>query len=374
MPLTLGPLTVPVPVVLAPMAGITNAAYRRLCAEQGAGLYVCEMITSRGLVERDATTLKMLVFDELEQTRSVQLYGTDPSYVGKATEILCAEYGVDHVDLNFGCPVPKVTRKGGGGALPWKRGLLSEILRSAVAAAEPYGVPVTMKTRKGLDDDHLTYLDAGRIAEDAGIVAVALHGRTVAQSYSGQADWDAIARLVEHVDIPVLGNGDIWEAADAVRMVEETGAAGVVVGRGCLGRPWLFRDLAGAFEGRGVRTLPTLGEVRAMMRRHAELLSEHMGEERGCKEFRKHVSWYLKGFRAGGTLRHSLALVDSLASLDVLLDELDPDEPFPVSELGTPRGRQGSPRERVVLPEGWLDDTDGTSLRLTEDANETTGG
>jgi nifR3 family TIM-barrel protein len=374
MPLTLGPLTVPVPVVLAPMAGITNAAYRRLCAEQGAGLYVCEMITSRGLVERDSTTLKMLVFDDLEKTRSVQLYGTDPSYVGKATEILCAEYGVHHVDLNFGCPVPKVTRKGGGGALPWKRGLLAEILTSAVAAAAPYAVPVTMKTRKGLDDDHLTYLDAGRIAEDSGVVAVALHGRTVAQSYSGRADWDAIARLVDHVSIPVLGNGDIWEAGDAVRMVEETGAAGVVVGRGCLGRPWLFRDLAAAFSGGNVRTLPTLGEVRTMMRRHAELLAEHMGEERGCKEFRKHVSWYLKGFRAGGSLRHSLALVDSLAALDVLLADLDPDEPFPVSELGHPRGRQGSPRSRVVLPEGWLDDTDGAALRLTEDASETTGG
>jgi nifR3 family TIM-barrel protein len=387
MPLDLGSLTVPVPVVLAPMAGITNAAYRRLCAEQGAGLYVCEMITSRGLVERDATTLKMLVFDDLETTRSVQLYGTDPAYVGKATEILCAEYGVHHVDLNFGCPVPKVTRKGGGGALPWKRGLLAEILGAAVAAAEPYGVPVTMKTRKGLDDDHLTYLDAGRIAQESGVAAISLHGRTVAQAYSGRADWDAIARLVESVDIPVLGNGDIWEAGDALRMVEETGAAGVVVGRGCLGRPWLFRDLAAAFSAPAVEegvlrpsrdpvtlALPTLGEVRTMMRRHAELLSEHMGEERGCKEFRKHVSWYLKGFRAGGDLRHSLALVDSLAALDVLLDGLDPDEPFPVSELGHPRGRQGSPRERVVLPEGWLDDADGSSLRLTEEANETTGG
>jgi nifR3 family TIM-barrel protein len=380
MSLTLGPLTVPVPVVLAPMAGITNAAYRRLCAEQGAGLYVCEMITSRGLVERDPTTLKMLVFDDLEKTRSVQLYGTDPSYVGKATEILCAEYGVHHVDLNFGCPVPKVTRKGGGGALPWKRGLLAEILTSAVAAADPYGVPVTMKTRKGLDDDHLTYLDAGRIAEDSGVVAVALHGRTVAQAYSGRADWDAIARLVDHVSIPVLGNGDIWEAGDALRMVEQTGAAGVVVGRGCLGRPWLFRDLAAAFTAMSsvelaeTTTLPTLGEVRTMMRRHAELLSEHMGEERGCKEFRKHVSWYLKGFRAGGSLRHSLALVDSLAALDVLLDGLDGEEPFPVSELGSARGRQGSPRARVVLPEGWLDDTDGTSLRLTEETTETTGG
>ncbi|MGA8247264.1 MAG: tRNA-dihydrouridine synthase [Nocardioides sp.] len=426
-PLVLGPLTVPTPVVLAPMAGITNAAYRRLCLEQmeaqgATGLFVCEMITSRGLVERDPTTLKMLVFDELETTRSVQLYGTDPSYVGKATEILCAEYGVAHVDLNFGCPVPKVTRKGGGGALPWKRGLLAEILTAAVAAAAPYDVPVTIKTRKGLDDDHLTYLDAGRIAQEAGCAAISLHGRTVAQAYSGQADWDAISRLVDHVEIPVLGNGDIWESGDALRMVDETGAAGVVVGRGCLGRPWLFRDLAAALAPSPepsrswvepspswvepsrswvepspswvepspswvepspswvepvethAPTLPTLGEVAMMMRRHAELLGEHMGEERGCKEFRKHVSWYLKGFRAGGELRHSLALVDSLAALDGLLAELDPAEPFPVAELGAPRGRQGSPRERVVLPEGWLDDTDGTQLRLTEETTETTGG
>ena len=382
--LTLGSLRVETPVVLAPMAGITNAAYRRLCAEQGAGLYVCEMITSRGLVEGDETTRKMLVFDELETVRSVQLYGTDPVYIGKAVEILCAEYGVAHVDLNFGCPVPKVTRKGGGGALPWKRGLLGEILTSAVAAAAPYDVPVTMKTRKGLDDDHLTYLDAGRIAQETGVAAIALHGRTVQQAYSGEADWDAIGRLVEHVDIPVLGNGDIWEASDALRMVEETGAAGVVVGRGCLGRPWLFRDLAAAFadpslvaEGAdpGTRSgLPTLGEVRTMMRRHAELLSEHMGEERGCKEFRKHVTWYLKGFRAGGDLRHRLALVDSLAALDDLLADLDPAEQFPVGELGTPRGRQGSPRSKVVLPEGWLDDTDGRGSHVREDTTETTGG
>ncbi|MCD4527208.1 tRNA dihydrouridine synthase DusB [Nocardioides sp. cx-173] len=377
--LTLGSLHVETPVVLAPMAGITNAAYRRLCLDQmraqGApGLFVCEMITSRGLVERDETTLKMLVFDELETTRSVQLYGTDPVYVGKAAEILCGEYGVAHIDLNFGCPVPKVTRKGGGGALPWKRGLLGQILEHAVAAASPYGVPVTMKTRKGIDDDHLTYLDAGRIAQESGVAAIALHGRTVAQSYSGQADWEAIARLVEHVDIPVLGNGDIWEAADAVRMVEETGVAGVVVGRGCLGRPWLFRDLAAAFAGESVATLPTLGEVAAMMRRHADLLSRHMGEERGCKEFRKHVSWYLKGFAAGGDLRRSLAMVETLDDLDRLLAVLDPHEPFPRDALGTPRGRQGSPRSRVALPEGWLDDADGTDCLLREDASETTGG
>ncbi len=371
--LVLGNLRVGPPVVLAPMAGITNAAYRRLCREQGAGLYVCEMITSRGVVERDETTMSMLVFDELEDVRSVQLYGTDPVYVGKAAEILCAEYGVAHIDLNFGCPVPKVTRKGGGGALPWKRRLLGEILTSAVKAAEPYAVPVTMKTRKGIDDDHLTYLDAGRVAQESGAAAIALHGRTVSQAYSGLADWEAIGNLVQHVDIPVLGNGDIWEAADAIRMVRETGAAGVVVGRGCLGRPWLFRDLAAAFAGEHVATLPTLGEVAAMMRRHAELLCFHMGEERGCKEFRKHIAWYLKGFRAGGELRKSLGLVTSLAVLDELLGRLDPAEPFPVVELGTPRGRQGSPRH-VVLPEGWLDDRDGTDCAVQEETTELSGG
>lgn len=372
--LRLGSLRVDTPVVLAPMAGITNAAYRRLCAEQGAGLYVCEMITSRGLVEGDATTKSMLVFDELESVRSVQLYGTDPVYVGKAAEILCAEYGVAHIDLNFGCPVPKVTRKGGGGALPWKRGLLGDILEHAVAAATPYDVPVTMKTRKGIDEDHLTYLDAGRIAQEAGCAAIALHGRTVEQAYSGEADWDAIGQLASSVDIPVLGNGDIWEAADALRMVEQTGAAGVVVGRGCLGRPWLFRDLAAAFAGEQTAVLPTLGEVAAMMRRHAELLAEHMGEERGCKEFRKHVSWYLKGFPAGGDLRRELALVNTLQTMDRLLAELDHAAPFPVSELGAPRGRQGSPRKRVVLPEGWLDDADGKGSTVDEDVTELSGG
>ena len=371
--LTLGRLHVETPVVLAPMAGITDAAYRRLCAEQGAGLYVCEMITSRGLVERDEVTLAMLTFDETETTRSVQLYGTDPAYVGKATEILCAEHGVDHVDLNFGCPVPKVTRRGGGGALPWKQGLLGEILTAAVTAAAAYDVPVTMKTRKGIDEDHLTYLDAGRIAADTGCAAIALHGRTVAQAYSGLADWESIGELAAAVDIPVLGNGDVWEAADAVRMVEQTGAAGVVVGRGCLGRPWLFRDLAAAFAGEEVATLPTLGEVAAVMRRHAELLVQHQGEQRGCKEFRKHVSWYLKGFAVGGEVRRDLALVTTLADLDVLLAELDPDEPFPVAELGRPRGRQGSPR-RVVLPEGWLDDRCHDSAEAVEDVASGSGG
>jgi len=355
--LRLGQLAVDPPVVLAPMAGVTNAAFRTLCREQGAGLYVCEMITSRGLVERDETTQAMLVFDPGETVRSVQLYGVDPTYMARAAEILCDEYGVAHIDLNFGCPVPKVTRKGGGAALPWKRRLLAAILDATVEAAGRYGVPVTMKTRIGIDEDHQTYLEAGRIAQECGAAAIALHGRTAAQHYSGQADWSAIGALVEHVDLPVLGNGDIWEASDALAMMDQTGCAGVVIGRGCLGRPWLFRDLAAAFSSGAAPPLPDLGQVAAMMRRHAELLVEYMGEERGCKEFRKHIAWYLKGFRAGGELRQSLGLVDTMATLDGLLSRLDPGEPFPEAELGSPRGRQGSPR-KVALPEGWLGERD----------------
>jgi nifR3 family TIM-barrel protein len=364
--LRLGPLTVQTPVVLAPMAGITNAAFRQLCRESGAGLYVCEMITSRGIVERDRKTLSMLQFDPGETVRSVQLYGVDPATMATATEILCNEYGVGHVDLNFGCPVPKVTRKGGGAALPYKRNRLAAILQATVRAGERYGVPVTMKTRKGIDDDHLTFLDAGRIAQDAGCAAIALHGRTAAQSYSGKADWDSIAELVQAVDIPVLGNGDIWEADDALRMVNHTGAAGVVIGRGCLGRPWLFRDLADAFAGRTGQLLPTLGQVADIVRRHAELLAALTNEQHGLTDLRKHMAWYFKGFPVGGEIRRNLGMVSSFADLDQELAKLDPDVEFPRTELGLPRGRQGTPRDRVALPEGWLDDTVGDDLDLAE--------
>ena len=366
--LRIGPHTVWPPVVLAPMAGITNAPFRTLCREfsGGKGLFVSEMITTRALVERNDKTMQLIHFDATETPRSIQLYGVDPVTVGKAVRMIVDEDLADHIDLNFGCPVPKVTRKGGGSALPYKRNLLRSILREAVGNAGR--LPVTIKMRKGIDDDHLTYLDAGRIAVDEGVTAMALHGRTAAQHYGGTADWDAIARLKEHVpEIPVLGNGDIWCAGDAVRMRGETGCDGVVVGRGCLGRPWLFRDLAAAFQGGESLALPSLGEVAATMRRHAELLCQHMGEERGCKEFRKHVTWYLKGFRAGGEMRKSLGLVKTLADLDELLDRLDPTEPFPTSELGSARGRQGAPRSKVVLPEGWLDDIDGTGCTIEED-------
>lgn len=362
------------PVVLAPMAGITNAAYRQLCREQGEGLYVCEMITSRALVERHEKTLRMMARDPGAEVFSVQLYGVDPAVMARATHIACDELGANHIDLNFGCPVPKVTRKGGGGVLPWKRDLLREILEATVKAADTYGVPVTIKTRVGIDADHTTYLDAGQIAEETGCAAITLHGRTVQQSYGGRADWSTIARLVEHVSIPVLGNGDVWEAADALRLVEQTGAVGVVVGRGCLGRPWLFRDLEDAFAGRGTRTLPTLGEVCAVVRRHAELLAGTHGEGPGCRDLRKHMAWYFKGFGLGGELRQRLGMVDSIAELDALLAQMDPATPWPQHELGKPRGRQGSSRAKVAMPSGWLDDMCGLDVDLADAETDESGG
>jgi nifR3 family TIM-barrel protein len=300
--------------------------------------------------------MRMVHFHESEHApRSVQLYGIDPDVVAAAVRMVVRENLADHVDLNFGCPVPKVTRKGGGSALPYKRRLFGSIVSAAVDAADG-ALPVTVKMRLGIDADHLTYLDAGRIAQDAGAAWVALHGRTAAQLYSGQADWEPIARLKQELDIPVLGNGDVWEAADAVRMVEQTGCDGVVVGRGCLGRPWLFGDLAAAFAGHPEEVArPTLGEVAAVMRRHAELLVEHLGEDKGCRDFRKHVAWYLKGFPVGSVTRQALALVSGLGELDDVLATLPADEPYPEHLLGAPRGRT-SPARPVALPEGWLDD------------------
>ena len=366
--LRIGRHTIDSPVVLAPMAGVTNRAFRRLCREYGdaglgqcgatgaTSLYVSEMVTSRALVERTSRSMQLIEHDPDESFRSIQLYGVDPATVGAAVRMLVSEDRADHIDLNFGCPVPKVTRKGGGAALPWKTDLFRAIVSHAVKEAAPYDVPVTVKMRKGIDSDHLTFLEAGRIAEGEGVAAVALHARTASQAYSGQADWSAIKALKEVVtSIPVLGNGDIWSAQDALEMVEATGCDGVVVGRGCLGRPWLFTDLAAAFAGATARVQPTLGQVAQTLRRHTEYLTEfHGNEQKACRDIRKHIAWYLKGFPAGRDVRHRLALVDSMAALDDLIAGLDLAAPWPGEPAEGQRGRAGPPR-RVALPDGWLD-------------------
>jgi len=354
-PLRIGPLTVDPPVVLAPMAGVTNVPFRTLCREFGAGLYVSEMITARGLLEGAERTWFLAAFAPHESPRSIQLYGTDPAVLGEAVRRLVGEGHVDHVDMNFGCPAAKVTRKGGGAALPVKRKLFGRIVEAAVGAAGP--VPVTVKFRKGLDDRLTTFLDAGRIAEAEGAAAVALHARTAEQLYSGAADWDAIGELKATVtSVPVLGNGDIWEPWDALRMMRHTGCDGVVVGRGCLGRPWLFRDLAAVFAGAEPPPPPRLGEVADIMRRHAHALVEWTGE-RGIRDFRKHGGWYVTGFPVGPAVRRALNTVRSLEELDEILAGLDPDARFPAEALRVPRSHSNGPR-RVALPDRWLEDPD----------------
>ncbi|KUH80926.1 MULTISPECIES: tRNA dihydrouridine synthase DusB [unclassified Mycobacterium] len=362
--LQIGPLRLRSPVVLAPMAGVTNVAFRTLCRELElaragtvSGLYVCEMVTARALVERHPATMHMVTFAPDESPRSLQLYSVDPQNTYAAARMIADEGLADHIDMNFGCPVPKVTRRGGGAALPFKRKLFGQIVGAAVAATENTDIPVTVKFRIGIDDAHRTHLDAGRIAAEEGAAAVALHARTAAQRYSGTADWEQIAALKQHVtDVPVLGNGDIFEAADALAMMSATGCDGVVIGRGCLGRPWLFAELSAAFTGRPAPTPPTLGEVASIILRHGELLSAHFGEDKGMRDIRKHIAWYLHGFPAGAELRRSLALVKSLGELEALLGRLDATVPFPDAATG-PRGRQGS-AAAVALPEGWLTDPD----------------
>jgi nifR3 family TIM-barrel protein len=352
----IGPLRVWPPVVLAPMAGVTNPPFRTLCRRYGAGLYVSEMITARALVEGNRKTLLLASFAPEEATRSLQLYGVDPRYVGEAVRFLVGEERIDHLDMNFGCPVRKVTSKGGGAAIPLKPRLLRAIVKAAVAAAG--AVPVTIKFRKGIDEKYSTFLEAGRVAQEEGCAAVGLHARTAAQLYDGHADWDAIAALKAAVTrIPVLGNGDIWEAEDALRMMRTTGCDGVIVGRGCLGRPWLFRDLADVFAGREPENPPNYGGVVEAMLEHARLLVEWIGETEAMRAFRKHSSWYTKGFRGGGELRQRLMQVTHLLELREVLAGVDSAHPFPPEAMRVPRGKTGG-TQKVALPEGYLDDLD----------------
>jgi nifR3 family TIM-barrel protein len=358
------------PVVLAPMAGITNAAFRRLCREQGAGLFVSEMVTARALIERREETFRLIKPGVGESPRSIQLYAVDPTVLAKAVDLLGSEDLADHIDLNFGCPVPKVTRRGGGAALPYKRRLFSAIVEAAVKTASKYGIPVTVKMRVGIDSDHHTFLESAKSAADLGVTWVALHARTAAQLYEGRADWNKITDLVEHLSntsVPVLGNGDIWSGEDAVKMISQTGCAGVVVGRGCLGRPWLFADLVSSIAGENKRVNPTLFEVRNIMLRHGQLLVEYFeNEDRAMRDIRKHMAWYLKGFSVPREIRSSLGMVTSLDQMSELLSQVS-DQPYPQEVGDGPRGRTSHGRS-VTLPDGWLDDPDELATISIDDA------
>ncbi|HET9077445.1 MAG TPA: tRNA dihydrouridine synthase DusB [Acidimicrobiales bacterium] len=364
----IGTLAVDPPVVLAPMAGVTNPAFRQLCREFGPAIFVSEMITARAVIERNDKTMRMVAPGPGEKPHSVQLYGVDPAVMDAAVRFLVGEVGVDHIDLNFGCPAPKVTRKGGGAALPAHPVLYRRVVGAATRAADREGgVPVTVKMRMGLDDATETAVEAGVIAEEEGAAAVTLHARTAEQRYSGTARWEAIGRLKEAVgSIPVLGNGDIWEAADAIEMQRRTGCDGVVIGRGCLGRPWLFADLEAAYRaagpggGRAERPPswhPDLGRVAAVMLRHARLLVAYHGGPGGVRDFRKHTGWYLTGFPVGSAVRRDLNQVASLAELEDRLAGLDPALTRTEESARLPRGHTDGPRP-VALPHRWLENRD----------------
>jgi nifR3 family TIM-barrel protein len=367
-PLRIGPLVVAPPVVLAPMAGVTNYPFRSLCREFGAGLYVSEMISARGYLNGHRLTRLLASSQPGETPRSVQIYATDPRDVFEMARSL-VDAGVDHLDMNFGCPVPKVTRHGGGSAIPLKPKLFARIVKAGVEGAG--AVPFTVKMRKGIDENLLTYLDAGRIAESEGAAAIGLHARTAADLYSGEADWNAIAALKQAVKVPVLGNGDIWEAYDALRMMRTTGCDGVIVGRGCLGRPWLFRELADVFAGREPQAPPNLRAVVAVMTDHAQRLCAFFGTETGMRQMRKWCAWYTKGFRGSSVVREALVRVVSIEEMLSALAALDMDEPFPHAALRAPRGKTGR-QHQVALPHGYLacldDDTPPDESAVGDDA------
>lgn len=367
-PVDLGKIHIATPVVLSPMAGITNWPFRVICREYGPdGLYVAEMITARALVARNPKALRLCRFAPSEKVRSLQLYGVDPLIVEQAARIVVDENMADHVDLNFGCPVPKVTRRGGGSALPWKTDLLQEILHRVVSVCNPAGIPVTAKFRVGIDEDHQTFMQAGHIAQEEGCAAVTLHARTTAEYYGGHSDWSRIGELVEALDIPVFGNGDIWGANDALAMFKETGCAGVAIGRGCQGRPWIFADIRSACNGSDNRVNPSLGEVCKVILRHLELLVDfYDGDERmAVHDLRKHIAWYLKGFPVGGGTRKSFMECESIEDVQRNIDALDLSLKLPEQVLDTPRGRVRFAK-KVHLPYGWLDSRITTSEERKE--------
>lgn len=361
-PVDLGPVHVATPVVLSPMAGVTNWPFRVICESYGPdGLYVAEMITARALMARNPKALRLCRFAPGEKIRSLQLYGVNPAIVEQAAKIVIDENMADHVDLNFGCPVPKVTRRGGGSALPWKTDLFREIIQRVVKVCDAANVPVTAKIRVGIDHEHETFLEAGHIAQEEGCKAVTLHARTTAEYYGGHSDWSRIGELVGALDIPVFGNGDVWGANDALAMVSETGCAGVAIGRGCQGRPWLFADIKNAFAGSDERIDPTLGDVCTVIERHAQLLTEfYDGDERmAAHDLRKHVAWYLKGFPVGGSTRRAFMECENLEDVRREIGKLDPDIRFPERVVDKPRGRVRFAK-KVHLPYGWLESRETT--------------
>ena len=314
-PLKIGSVTLPNNLILAPMAGVTDLPFRLLCKEQGAGLLCMEMVSAKAILYKNRNTESLLEIDPRENPVSLQLFGSDPEIISKIAHQI-EDKPFDILDLNMGCPVPKIVNNGEGSALMKNPKLAGEIIRETVKAIDK---PVTVKIRKGFDDEHINAVETAKIAEDAGAAAVAVHGRTREQFYSGRADWDIIRQVKEAVSIPVIGNGDLLTAEDVIAMEAQTGCDGFMIARGAQGNPWIFRQILHYFETGEHLAKPTLEEVTQMILRHARMMLEFKGEYIGIREIRKHAAWYTAGYPNSARLRVAINNVESFEALEELL-------------------------------------------------------
>ena len=314
-PLKIGSVTLPNNLILAPMAGVTALPFRLLCKEQGAGLLCMEMVSAKAILYKNRNTESLLEIDPRENPVSLQLFGSDPEIISKIAHQI-EDKPFDILDLNMGCPVPKIVNNGEGSALMKNPKLAGEIIRETVKAIDK---PVTVKIRKGFDDEHINAVEMAKIAEDAGAAAVAVHGRTREQFYSGRADWDIIRQVKEAVSIPVIGNGDLLTAEDVIAMEAQTGCDGFMIARGAQGNPWIFRQILHYFETGEHLAKPTLEEVTQMILRHARMMLEFKGEYIGIREIRKHAAWYTAGYPNSARLRVAINNVESFEALEELL-------------------------------------------------------
>ncbi|MBC8215031.1 MAG: tRNA dihydrouridine synthase DusB [Candidatus Marinimicrobia bacterium] len=318
--LTIGNIKLPNPIILAPMAGVTDTPFRRLCKEQGAGVVYSEFVSAHGIIRENEKTLEMIRFTPFERPIGVQIFGDDPSVMGKAAKFVADKFQPDILDINYGCPVPKVTKKGAGSAA-LKDLVLMEDITAAVVEAVP-DIPVTVKMRSGWSSNSIVIPKAGELLENAGVKAITLHPRTTKQGYTGTSDWSMIKTLKQAVSIPVIGNGDVTSVNSMHKMLGETGCDGIMIGRAALGNPWIFRELNVGLKNELIPPPPTLEERIAMCRRHLDLLVESRGEHVGSNLMRKHFGWYLKGFPGAAAVRKSLVTAPDIQTMQNVLGAL----------------------------------------------------
>lgn len=350
--LKIGCLSIWPPVVLAPMAGVTDYPFRKLCLDNGVGLAISEMVTAHCLLANNRRTQKIATFYDDGYYRSIQLYGSNPTLLGKAVAYLSKNQLVDHIDLNFGCPMKKITAKGQGAALPYQVNLYARIIRAAVEQAN--GIPITVKIRMGIDEAHLYYLEAGRIAQEEGVSAVTLHARTAQQLYSGQANWEAIAKLKQALaHIPVLGNGDLYSYQDIVSMHELTQCDGFMIGRGCLGKPWLFSDIKSLLQGDCVPSTIEATRITEYLIKHLSMQIRFVGEAHALKSFRKQIKWYVLDLENGEDIFNCFLSATNFNGFISGMQQLTTEQTLQKSLLSSFKGKQKA-KNKVSLPNGFL--------------------